>query len=743
VEESECVAKLMDTNTSPPLFARRRGERIAMIAANTAACLLALAGIAAMAGGLEVMGRRGLFAEATPAGLALLVVLSALVEGARRWGHRQVPRRTLLMITGLVLALTASSFVNHLLGFAPLWQWPDALALATGRPLSAPMEFSSLIVLGLLGGIGALTLSLLKRPRRREALALASLGLACGITSLLARVAGAELVFGPELRAGSPLTAFALTAVCAAIALGCELREFTVWILLGASRVGSVSEEELSRQTRALTVAGLAFAAAVGLTAVYTRIEVSDTEKSVGETIIGVAALKKQDIVHWRVERQGDLRILLRQPVITTLIRGGGGRTDARNLIDEVQQSYGYAAIVVFDADFRTLVSTDETAPVDRTAEWWADLRTNSDREIACDFVDDPQRGVCLDFIGVMRDEAGRILGGVLMRHHASRGLLPDFQRWPVKSETAEVLILRIEGQRLRLLTELRHQRGAAFRLEEAITPESDVLSVQAMFRPPGTILRGVDVRRVPAIGVAHRVPDSNWILVAKMDRTEALVHARDQLEEAGLVIVLLFGVVGISVRLLWRQRQRGLIDWAREAEASRQEMAERFGVLMQRANDAIILFDQEQRVVEANPRATQLYGYAAEEWTSLTASDLRADDARSTRGRRRVKTSPMHSASKASSSKPCTSGKRAKRFPSKSARAPCSLAVSAMCSPSSATSASGACMSGRSSGSTGSIFSRAVSLKSWCKAAPARNCSTRRAHCWCIWAECGSHGWD
>jgi PAS domain S-box-containing protein len=316
--------------------------------------------------------------------------------------------------------------------------------------------------------------------------------------------------------------------------------------------------------------------------------------------------------------------------MLQSLLREGTGRAEVRALMEAIRQGYEYKGLVAFDANFGPLVSTAPEVQTEVAAGIWARLGAEPRLRVVAEFVDDPQSGVCLDFVGVLRDDTGRVLGGVLARYEAWRHLLPGLQRWPVQSATAEVLLARLEDDRARVLTLPRHRPGTALRREVPLTPDSELVGVRGLFRPAGTVVHGVDLRGVPAMAVVHRVPKSQWVVVAKMDRAEALLRAREQLITVGLAVALVMGVAGLSVRQLWRHRQRGLIDRAREAETSRRELAERFGVFMRQANDAIVLFDAAQRIVESNPRALELYGYTQDEFLQLRAADLRSATERS-----------------------------------------------------------------------------------------------------------------
>ena len=59
------------------------------------------------------------------------------------------------------------------------------------------------------------------------------------------------------------------------------------------------------------------------------------------------------------------------------------------------------------------------------------------------------------------------------------------------------------------------------------------------------------------------------------------------------------------------------------KAEEGRQESEERYRGLFARASDAIIIFDSNDRVLEANQAALKLYGYARKDLLKLSARDL------------------------------------------------------------------------------------------------------------------------
>ena len=94
-------------------------------------------------------------------------------------------------------------------------------------------------------------------------------------------------------------------------------------------------------------------------------------------------------------------------------------------------------------------------------------------------------------------------------------------------------------------------------------------------------------------------------------------------------VVAAAFAFAGAVAVLAWRRGRSERLEREREAERARREVAQRLALFLRYANDAILLFDDGLRLVEANDRAAALYGYTPAELLGLTLSDLSAAEAR------------------------------------------------------------------------------------------------------------------
>lgn len=144
-------------------------------------------------------------------------------------------------------------------------------------------------------------------------------------------------------------------------------------------------------------------------------------------------------------------------------------------------------------------------------------------------------------------DAAGAPLGTLAFRVQPYPYRTALVEEWPAFRSSAEVLVLRPEGNRIVFITQPR------LRAIESIEASPRILSAQAVKRE-GRI-EGRDYRGVRSIGVGRRIPNTPWHLVAKVDQSELESLVR-QLAAGSIVLMLLLLAAGAMVAgsLLRRQ---------------------------------------------------------------------------------------------------------------------------------------------------------------------------------------------
>ncbi len=194
--------------------------------------------------------------------------------------------------------------------------------------------------------------------------------------------------------------------------------------------------------------------------------------------------------------------------------------------------------------------------------------------------------------------------------------LFRKIQIWPTQSPTSEVTLFRQDGDDIVFLVAPRFW-------ERPIPPGGLRLPLSTPNLVAATAIRqgdgarvGVDYRGERVLAASYAAKAVPWIVNAKSDEDEVMGPVDRRSEK----IVLVFGatilVAGFLVWSLWRSQR----DEARDLTVRNL----RFVHAIQ---DMFIVFDEQDRILEANQAAQKAVGYSAEELRGMDARNLRAPD--------------------------------------------------------------------------------------------------------------------
>jgi PAS domain S-box-containing protein len=341
-----------------------------------------------------------------------------------------------------------------------------------------------------------------------------------------------------------------------------------------------------------------------------------------------VAAIKVEELVRWRDERLADAALLAADPGLLFALGGDAARVAEarRELVTwfEVLRGMGeYDGLAVVDLEGRPRFQVGEGAgAANLPAAREVVRRAAAERRAV---LSDLHRRTPDDRFHLLA--AAPVLTGasttavVLLRIEPRRWLFRTIRSWPSASASAEVLLVRREGDRALILNE-RDPWGPP--TPEAVPLERDHdPAVRAALGAEG-VLEGVDRRGARVLAVAAEIPDTPWRLVVKVDRDEALAPfpwLRGWVA-AGL---LALAIAAAAAALSWARTRRVAAALARAGdEAERVALARRIEHLTDRARELVFLADEHRRIVEANRRAVESLGWSREELVGRSLAELR-----------------------------------------------------------------------------------------------------------------------
>jgi len=365
---------------------------------------------------------------------------------------------------------------------------------------------------------------------------------------------------------------------------------------------------------------------AVGL--VYINFHQRYHKDEVEREISSIAELKIEELLRWRAERLGDGAIVssgLNLVVFSQGIPPSGLDEKSRAIVlsrfRALCSAYGYDRIFLMDVSGKTFASyPDEDTP---------------DSVLAASVLKLPgeRRVFFLDFY--RNSEDGRVYLAILapvgktgvlaLRIDPTTSLYPFLAQWPTRSETAETLLVRREGDDVVFLNPLRFRADAALSLRFRLSARADLPAAQAVRGERGAFT-GRDYRGVIVLSTLRPVPDTPWFLVARMDMREAEASFREgNLIFSLLVLAILTGEI---LGLLAVTRRQKIKFYKKNVQTTRAlyETEERLRKALESSNQELERRVEERnaQLVEAN-RELEASNSELEAFAYSVAHDLRA----------------------------------------------------------------------------------------------------------------------
>jgi PAS domain S-box-containing protein len=381
----------------------------------------------------------------------------------------------------------------------------------------------------------------------------------------------------------------------------------------------------------------LALAAAIALMGVhYLRRQQSMTWRMAEQQISAVADLKVRQIHRWYRENLADAGHIMDSDLASREVRqfvkdpqNSEVRARLQQWLDSLHRHYEFAQMVLVNTNLQVLLSVPEPpdsmwSPVlQRAAE-----AIQASRPLVTDLHrSSPGGRIHMDVLVPLIEHPNGLFGLLVIEIQPYPYLFPLIQSWPTSSETAETLLVRREGDEVLFLNELRHQSNTALNLRLPLETNGTPAAM-AVLGQTG-LVRGLDYRGVPVLAASRAIQDTPWSLVAKVDEAEIIQPLHQQAQIVASMTGALLLAAGLAVALVWRQLRNRQLQHALALERQSHALSSRLAAVMQQAHDIIMVTNPQGRIVEANARAVEAYGYSLSELLTLELADLRAPEAR------------------------------------------------------------------------------------------------------------------
>ncbi len=604
------------------------GVRIAVTTACGLAIAVALGALVVPGSSLTGSGASGDSIAMAPSTFALLVTLAAAALVWVRRGQDLMVARACRAVM-LTAALIAAALAARNCRLDPtVWHgtraWLDASAPASAvvSPL-APLTGVVITLTGFL--LAGLTLAPARRaPLETTGRTLAGLLVMTGAISVVGRAAGVPWLLADPRFNVAPLTALALTFLSLAAALGYGLRSWLHRALLDLPMQAEPAELERDRPLRRAADLGIVLAAAalLAISYFYLSLHTRQRRTAVAEELASTAELRATQFKTWQLERLSDLRAFTRTPHLAEALAHPEDPARLgyfRAYFADIVGNHRFHRLVFYDVNFAPSLVIPEAPVRPLAAEVQRMVAKSHEARVSRELRQRTEE-LELDLFTPVRSDQDQFCGAIRLSLDLRASIFPQVARWPAPSDTAEVLLLAAKDGKVAYLSHRRFDAGEA-------PGAGDAVAERAVRDQPFDLIEGLDYRRVPVLAVARPIPGTEWVLLAKMDRREAFASIIGEQREFFLGFGLVVVLAGFGLGYLWRDRQRALARRQVQAEQERRSAVERLGMVLKQANDIVLLVDADLRIVEANNRAAEVYGYTIDELRQMSINGLRSPE--------------------------------------------------------------------------------------------------------------------
>lgn len=349
-----------------------------------------------------------------------------------------------------------------------------------------------------------------------------------------------------------------------------------------------------------------------------------------------IADMKVGQIAAWRDTQRRVAESFSRESIIAGefgrwLQEGAplnGRRQRLQQMLAELQYVNGYEAVLLLDLEGAVRLSLNEGAVLNAEEAHLAAQVIATQEEVFSDFHrhGDGHKGIAIDLLApliVAEEGAVRVVGAVVLQIDPYTYLYPLINSWPVQSSSAETLLVRRDGDGVLFLNDVRLKKRTALNLRMPL--DSTGLPEAMALRGIRRATDGVDYRGVPVVSEMRGVPGMPWFIVSKVDREELFAPINRLKQWSTGLWFTLVSIGGVLV-FVWLKGYRERFKYLQDQHAAaveREMLVKHYEYLTRYANDIILVADKAGKIIVANERAVEAYGFSREELLNMQILDL------------------------------------------------------------------------------------------------------------------------
>jgi|GEM_PF-2803593 len=351
---------------------------------------------------------------------------------------------------------------------------------------------------------------------------------------------------------------------------------------------------------------------------------ISETEKNIKV----VNELKTTQVINWKSEIEKDVSLISDNYLLVDRINKYLKEKKDKEYITKMLESYcrydDFVSISFLDNNNKILLYSGERG--DSISGFMLNIVKGIKNQKKVYFSDIRmalvlKRPIISVIVPIIHAENGKsgFIGNMYVRINPASVLYPTINSNSYLSKSCESLLLQRKKDSVFCLSELKFKPNSAIVFSTAIKESSNVLAKAGLGREG--VVNGKDYRGKDVVAVIKHIPGTPWIMLTKTDYDEIKENTTDTNVMSLILTGMLILTSALIMGFLWRSqrvkyyRDKYLVEL--ETRKLNQELLEvnlRNKEIVEGANEGIVLFDTDMKILIWNKYLETNSGYSEEE---------------------------------------------------------------------------------------------------------------------------------
>lgn len=347
-----------------------------------------------------------------------------------------------------------------------------------------------------------------------------------------------------------------------------------------------------------------------------------------------ISDYKNDEIDNWLQKSFADAEIFFNNPVIKEKVEICLNKTGIecesehfRKMFKDLKEQHFLGSVNISSPEGEIILSYPDDVEVDQHKKLFIDQTVKTKSKIFTDiyFCLNDSSAHLATYLPIMKNVNGTdsVIAVVVLETSPEKVIFPLLKNYPAFFETAESFLARKDSSGIHFISDLRfiNNRGLDFRKPYT---RKDLPAVQAITGEE-RLISGIDYREKEVFAVTTLIEGLNWILVTKIDKEEVYATLIEKGIWISVIIATLLFTAGMVIYSYYRKIREESYKKILEAELDRKAVVSHYESFIKNANDIIIMAEPSGKILEANYKAVETYGYSIEELRNLNLRDLTA----------------------------------------------------------------------------------------------------------------------